>query len=92
MLYIATGTPTYIITVKIVIHIFIAETVSWISAAGTSYCIIATETITSMIAKGSASCMVATETATCKIDWTNFYLQKRCQSEVLLVTVKKLSE
>ena len=54
-------------------------------------CIIATD-VTFIIAIESASCIVPTESATCRIDHWNFYLQKWCQSEIRLVTIKILSE
>ena len=44
------------------------------------------------IAIESVGCIVPTETATCRIDYGNFHLQKWCQSEILLVTIKKLSK
>ena len=40
----------------------------------------------------SVNCIVPTKTATCGIDYRNFPLQKWCQSEILLVIMKKLSE
>ena len=40
----------------------------------------------------SVSCIVPTETSTCRIDYRNFNLQKWCQSEIRLVTIKKLSK
>ena len=43
---IATETPTCIILIKIVTHIFAAEIFTGISVAETSNCIIATETVT----------------------------------------------
>ena len=38
------------------------------------------------------SCIVPTETARCRIDYRNFHSQKWCQSETLLVIIKKFSE
>ena len=52
----------------------------------------ATDVVTCIIAIESVSCIVPTETATCRIDYRNFHLQKCCQSEILLVTLKKLSK
>ena len=46
---IATETPTCIISIKIVAHIFAAEIFTGISVAETSNCIIATETVTFII-------------------------------------------
>ena len=98
-MYIATETPICIILIKINIHIFAAETVTCICAAEISNCIIATETVTCIIVTErsisiplteTVSCIVPTETATCRIDYRNFHLQKWCQSEILLVTIKKL--
>ena len=40
----------------------------------------------------SVSCIVPTEIFTCRIDYRNFHLQKWCQSEILLVIIKKLNE
>ena len=37
-------------------------------------------------------CIVPTETATYRIDCRNFHLLKWCQSEILLIIIKKLSE
>ena len=55
-------------------------------------CIIAADVSTCIIAIESVSCIVPTETATCRIDYRNFHLQKWCQSEILLVIIKKFSE
>ena len=55
-------------------------------------CINATDLVTCIIAIESVSCIVPTETVTCRIDYRNFHLQKWRQSEVLLVTTKKLSK
>ena len=55
-------------------------------------CINATDVITCIIAIESVSCIVPTETASCSIDYRKFHLQKWCQSDILLVTIKKLSE
>ena len=52
----------------------------------------ATDVVTCIIAIESAGCIVSTESATCRIDYRNFHLQKWCQSEILLVTIKKLSK
>ena len=48
---IATDTPTCIISIKIVTHIFAANIFTSISVAETSHCIIATETVTFITAK-----------------------------------------
>ena len=37
-------------------------------------------------------CIVLTKTASCRIDYKNFHSQKWCQSETLLVIIKKFSE
>ena len=55
-------------------------------------CINATDIVTCVIAIESVSCIVPAETAICRIDYRNFYLQKWCQSEILLVTIKELSK
>ena len=55
-------------------------------------CINAADVVTCIIAIESVSCIVPTETATCRIDYRNFHLQKWCQSETLLVIIKKFSE
>ena len=52
----------------------------------------ATDVVTCIIAIESVSCIVSTETVTSRIDYRNFNLQKRCQPEILLVTIKKLSK
>ena len=44
------------------------------------------------LAMESVSCVVPTETATGRIDYINFHLQKWCQSDILLVTIEKLSK
>ena len=54
-------------------------------------CINATD-VTCIIAIESVSCIVPTETSTCRTDYRNFNLQKWCQSEIRLVTIKKLSK
>ena len=51
----------------------------------------ATDVVTCIIAIESACCIFPTETATCRFDYRNFHLQKWCQSEILVVTIKKLS-
>ena len=48
--------------------------------------------VTWIIAIESVSGIVPTETSTCRIDHRNFNLQKWCQSEIRLVTIKKLSK
>ena len=48
--------------------------------------------VTYITAIESVSCIVPTETITCRIDYRNFHLQKWCQSDILLVTIKKLSK
>ena len=48
---IATETPTCIISIKIVPHIYAAEIFTFISVAETSNCITATETVTFVTAK-----------------------------------------
>ena len=50
------------------------------------------ERVTCTIAMESVGCTAPTETAPCRIDYRNFHLQKWCQSEILLVTIKKLSK
>ena len=55
-------------------------------------CTNATDVVTCIIAIENVSCIVPTETVTCRIDYRNFYLQKWCQSEILLVKIKKLSK
>ena len=55
-------------------------------------CINATDVVTCIIAMESVSGIVPTETTTCRFDYRNFNLQKWYQSEILLVTIKKLSE
>ena len=50
-----------------------------------------TESTTSNSAE-KVSCIVPTETATCRIEYRNFHFPKWCQSEILLVTIKKLSK
>ena len=61
---IATETPTCINTIKIVTtHIFDAETVTWMSAAETSNCIIVTKTVTCMIAAEKSNSITVTESA-----------------------------
>ena len=55
-------------------------------------CMATMETATCIIAIESVSCIVPTETATCRIDYRNFHSQKWCQSETLLVIIKKFSE
>ena len=52
----------------------------------------ATDVVTCIIVIESVSSIVPTETTTCRIDYRNFYSQKWCQSEILLVTIKKLSK
>ena len=101
-----TETPTCTISIKIITHIFAANTFIYINVAETFNCIIAKETVTFIIATEpkklhnctciiaikSVICIVATETATFRIDHRNFHLQKWCQSEILLVIIKKLSK
>ena len=104
---IVTETPICIITIKIVIHILSTETVTCICAAECNRkihqhisnrkyllksCKNATDIVTYIIAIESVSCIVPTETVSYRIDYRNFHLQKWCQSEILLVTIKKLSE
>ena len=55
-------------------------------------CINATDVVTCIIAIEKVSCIVPTETSTCRIDYRNFNFQKWCQSEIHLVTIKKLSK
>ena len=55
-------------------------------------CINATDVVTCIIAIESVSYIVPTETAICRIDYRNFHFQKWCQSEILLVAIKKLSK
>ena len=55
-------------------------------------CINETDIVTCIIAIESVSCIVPTETSTCKIDYRNFNLQRWYQSEIRLVTIKKLSK
>ena len=50
----------------------------------------ATGVFTYVIAIESVSCIIPTENVTCRIDYRNFHLQKWCQSEILLVAIKKL--
>ena len=99
---------TYIITMKIVTHVFVAETVTCISATETSNCIIATERFTNITVTESTTCIIVTEPRDlhncnkrhlhncyrkCQLhSWKNFHLQKWCQSEVLLITIKKLGK
>ena len=45
-----------------------------------------------IIAIESVNCIVPTETATCRNDYRNFHSQKWCQSETLLVKIKKFNE
>ena len=122
----ATETPTCVVSIKIVIHIFAAETFTCINAAETSNCITATETVTCIIATKRSTninaventtnviaiepqklhnfnrrwhvhnccrkCQLHIPTETARIDYRNFHLQKWCQSETLLVVIKKFSE
>ena len=55
-------------------------------------CINEPEVVTCLITIENVSCIVPTETVTCRIDYRNFHLQKWCPSEILLVTIKKLSK
>ena len=55
-------------------------------------CINATEIATCRTAIESVGCTVPTETSTCRTDYKNFHQQKWYQSEICLVTIKKLSE
>ena len=93
---------------EIVTHIFAAETVTCISATETSNCIIATERFTNITVTKSTTCIIAMEPRDlhncnkhhvyncyrkCQLrSWKNFHLQKWCQSEVLLITIKKLGK
>ena len=52
----------------------------------------ARDIVTCIIGIESVSDIVPTETVTCRIDYRNFHSQKWCQSEILLVTIKKLSK
>ena len=86
--------------------IIATETVSCIIATKRSTNIIVAESTTNIIAiepqnlhncnrrwhLESVSCIVPTEISTCRIDYRNFHLQKWCQSEILLVIIKKFSE
>ena len=54
--------------------------------------IIATDVGTCIIAIESVSYTVPTETATYRTDYKNFYSQKWCQSETIVVIIKKFSE
>ena len=87
-----TETPTCIISIKIVTHIFVAKIFTGINIAETSNCIIATDVDSCIIATESVSCIVPTETAPCRIDYRNFHLQKWWQSDIALVIRKKFSE
>ena len=58
--------PICIITIKIVIHIFVAETVTCICAAEHSNCIIATETVTCIIVTERSTNIPVTESITSK--------------------------
>ena len=55
-------------------------------------CTNATDVVTYIIAIESVSYIVTTETVACRIDNRNFHLQKWCQPEILLFTIKKLSK
>ena len=50
------------------------------------------QTFTCIISTESVSFIVPTKTVTCRIDYKHFYLEKWCQSKILLVAIKKLSE
>ena len=63
----STETPTYIVTIKIVTHIFAAKTVTCICAAETSNCIIATEALTYIITPERSTNLTAAEITTCII-------------------------
>ena len=52
--------------------------------------IFAEETFTCINDAETSNCIIAT--GTCRIDCRNFHLQKWCQSEILLVMIKKFSE
>ena len=58
--------PISIITVKIVTHIFAAETVTCIYAAEIFNCIIATETVTCIIVTERSTSIAVTESTTSK--------------------------
>ena len=62
---IATASPTCINTIKIVTHVFKAETVTCISAAETFNCVVAAETITRMIATERSTNITVTESTIC---------------------------
>ena len=112
---IGTEIPIRIITIKIDICIFPAETVTCICAAETSNCIIAAEAVTCIIVTDPSTyqqqkvhlktcknatdvfiCIIAIERVSCiatsRINYRNFCMQKWCQCEILLVTIKKLSK
>ena len=62
-----TKTPTCIITIKIVTHIFAAEIVTYISAAETFNCIITSETVTRITVTERFTNITVTESTTCII-------------------------
>ena len=76
------------------------ETATYLAIKEWITCIIATERSTNMPVTESTtsnsaekvSCIGPTETATCRIEHRNFHFPKWCQSEILLVTIKKLSK
>ena len=99
---IATETSTCIISIKVFTEIFAADTFTCIYGEETSNCIYSTEIVTCISATKRSTtirhlhncyrkCQLhnLTETATCRIDYRNFLSQKCCQSETLLVIIKK---
>ena len=102
---IATETSTCIISIKVFTEIFAADTFTCIYGEETSNCIYSTEIVTCISATKRSTtirhlhncyrkCQLhnLAETATCRTDYRNFPSQKCCQSETLLVVIKKFSE